>query len=210
VADSARVRGRRRRVAWSKHDPFGAEFVEAEFVAEALSARGVAIGSDPEPYRLDYELDCGPAFVTRRVQVRTRGDGWSRRVELQRTDESGWAVDVDAAGDAPLPDPGRSMRAFDDALDPDLGLSPLFNTMPVLRHDLHVRGGSRDFVMLWISVPDLALHASEQRYTHIATRGSERVVRFESIGDGETFVADVTFDSDGIVIDYPGIATRIR
>jgi len=26
----------------------------------------------------------------------------------------------------------------------------------------------------------------------------------------EDFVADVQFDSDGLVVDYPGIATRIR
>jgi hypothetical protein len=28
--------------------------------------------------------------------------------------------------------------------------------------------------------------------------------------DREDFVADVQFDSDGLVVDYPGIALRIR
>lgn len=38
----------------------------------------------------------------------------------------------------------------------------------------------------------------------------ERLIRFEAVGDGEDFVADVVFDADGLVLDYPGIATRIR
>jgi hypothetical protein len=35
------------------------------------------------------------------------------------------------------------------------------------------------------------------------------IVRFESIDDGEQFRADVQFDSDGLVIDYPRLATRM-
>ncbi|HZR94590.1 MAG TPA: putative glycolipid-binding domain-containing protein, partial [Gaiellaceae bacterium] len=98
---------------------------------------------------------------------------------------------------------------FDGAFDPDLGLSPLFNTMPVLRHRLHDGKKADEFLMVWISVPDLALHPSPQRYTHLERRGvDERVVRFEAVGDG--FVADVVFDREGLVVDYPGIATRVR
>jgi hypothetical protein len=64
--------------------------------------------------------------------------------------------------------------------------------------------------MLWISVPDLSVHGSAQRYTHLETRGPDsRLVRFEAVGEGETFAADVTFDRDGLVVDYPGIARRI-
>ena len=65
--------------------------------------------------------------------------------------------------------------------------------------------------MAWISVPDLSLHPSPQRYTHLETQSAgERVVRFEATGEGDDFVADVVFDADGLVIDYPGIATRFR
>jgi hypothetical protein len=98
-----------------------------------------------------------------------------------------------------------------EAVDPDLGLSPLFNTMPVLRHRIHEGGRSEDFLMVWISVPDLSLHPSAQRYTHIEARAAdERVIRFEAIGEGDDFRAEVIFDSDGLVVDYPGIARRIR
>jgi hypothetical protein len=38
-------------------------------------------------------------------------------------------------------------------------VSPLFNSMPVLRHALHDGGTADDFVMVWISVPALAIIA---------------------------------------------------
>jgi len=78
------------------------------------------------------------------------------------------------------------------AFDVDLGLSPLLNTPPVLRHGLLRGGGCVDFVMGWVSVPDLAVHRSAQRYSFVRVIDDERsVVRFESLAD-DGFKADVT------------------
>jgi uncharacterized protein len=203
----------RRTVAWSKDEPFGAEIVNVVLLDGRMQARGVAIGSEPAPYRLDYELETREGFVTTRFRVNTAGQGWSRGIELTRSPEGGWHSTVSQQGDIDLPDPGADMSLFDEAVDPDLGLSPLTNTMPVLRHRLHGPGEPEDFLMLWISVPDLSLHRSPQRYTHLETRSEdERVIRFEAFdeGDEDDFVADVIFDADGLVVDYPGIASRIR
>ena len=93
------------------------------------------------------------------------------------------------------------------ALDCDLGLSPLTNSMPVLRHRLHEGGGPIDFVMAWVSVPDLSMHAAPQRYTFVRTERSARIVRFESLDD--PFTAEISFNDFGMVIDYPGIAQRV-
>jgi hypothetical protein len=209
---SAATRTAHRTVAWSKDDPLGAEIAKVAFLDDGMRARGVAIGSAPEPYRLDYELETGEDLVTARLFVHAEGDGWSRRLELRRERRTGWTAEVSQEGDCLLPDAGGDLSGFADALDPDLGLSPLFNTMPVLRHRIHEGGGPEDFVMVWISVPDLSLHPSPQRYTHLETRSpEERVIRFEAVDEVEDpFVADVVFDADGLVVDYPGIATRIR
>jgi hypothetical protein len=37
----------------------------------------------------------------------------------------------------------------------------------------------------------------------------ERAVRFESLDADSPFAAEVVFDDDGFVLDYPGIALRI-
>ncbi len=110
-------------------------------------------------------------------------------------------------GRADLPAPGGDVAPFSEALDCDLALAPLTNSMPVLRHGLLEGGGPVDFVMAWVSVPDLAVRASGQRYTFVRKDGELSVVRYESIGG--TFVAEITFDKDGVVVDYPRLGRRV-
>ena len=203
---------RSRCVGWSKSEPFGAEFAEVQTESDRLAARGMAIGSAPALYRLDYELETGPGFVTVRLIVTARGDGWLRSLDLRRAPSGIWEETWKEDGACPIL---RSHRATNldglvDALDVDLGLSPLLNTPPVLRHGLLRGGGSVDFVMAWVSVPDLAVHRSPQRYSFVRAMGDGRsVVRFESLAD-DGFKADLTYDAEGFVLDYPGIGTRIR
>jgi hypothetical protein len=63
---------------------------EVEIEQDRLAARGVAIGSSPVPYRLDYNLETGPAFVTERLAVTVRGDGWMRSLDLRRSPSGVW------------------------------------------------------------------------------------------------------------------------
>jgi hypothetical protein len=83
----------------------------------------------------------------------------------------------------------------------DLGNSPLFNSLPVLRDELLGGGGARDYVMRWVSVPELEVSEQAQHYVSLP----ERVVRFAS-GD---FVAEIRFGEDGLVDRYPGLAERL-
>jgi hypothetical protein len=198
-----------RSVAWSKADPFGAEFVEVRLARDELSAVGVALGSTPVPYRLDYTLETTSAFVTARLRVTSRGDGWVRALDLRRTSAGVWEATWEEDGVSPVGQATSEVAALQDALDVDLGLSPFFNTMPVLRHGLHRSGGSVDFVMAWVSVPDLAVHRSPQRYSFVRAIDDQRsVVRFEST-NGDGFVADIVYDAAGLVVEYPGIGTRM-
>ena len=80
---------RERTIAWVKDDPAGAEVAEVILGAGQLHATGVAVGSEPAPYRLDYALETMTGFITTRVQVTARGDGWSRSLLLQRSGAGG-------------------------------------------------------------------------------------------------------------------------
>lgn len=82
----------------------------------------------------------------------------------------------------------------------DVGWSPLFNSLPVLRDGLLQAGPPRDYIMRWVDVPSLEVSRSEQRYEPLGNG----LVRFTA-GD---FSADIRFDEAGFVLDYPGIATR--
>jgi hypothetical protein len=83
----------------------------------------------------------------------------------------------------------------------DLGWSPLFNSLPVLRDDLLRSGPARDYIMRWVDVPTLEVSRSAQRYEPLGGG----LVRFRAGG----FEADIRFDVDGYVVDYPGIGSRV-
>ena len=79
-----------RTIAWAKAEPFGAEIAEVRLEPDRLSASGTAIGSAPLPYRIDYALETTTRFVTTRLVVTARGDGWSRGLVLRRSHEGAW------------------------------------------------------------------------------------------------------------------------
>jgi hypothetical protein len=175
-------------ITWEVSESKGIETAWTELGADALRARGRAVGTSPQPYWISYELDTADGFVTRRLHVTAESADGVRTLDLRHDGAGGWT-----ANGARLPD-------VDGALDCDLGLCPLTNTMPVLRHGLHLAPGEREFLMAWVSVPDLAVVPSRQTYAYLG-RG---LIRFVS-GD---FRSDITFDDDGFVVDYPGLATR--
>ncbi|SDH81345.1 hypothetical protein SAMN05421505_12369 [Sinosporangium album] len=184
-----------RSLVWMKEA--GAEYADVELI-EGLSATGVAIGAEPMPYRLEYSLRTFPDLTTEALTAWSSGEGWWRSLELRRSADGRWSCEAQADGELEEPLPGGEPRRFADALDCDLGLSPLTNTMPVLRHHLLKVPGRVDFVMAWVSMPYLSVVRDEQRYTHVRPGH----VRYESEG----FEAELSFSSDGFVADYPGLA----
>jgi hypothetical protein len=189
-------------ITWVK--PRGAEYASVNIDEGRLHASGVAIGASPLPYHLYYELTCGDDYVTRSLHVRTTGPDWSRGLQLNRHDDGSWRVTADFAGAVDLSPPGGDPAVLAGALDCDLGECPVTNTMPVLRHGLLAGGAPMEFVMAWVSVPDLSVRASNQRYTFLRRLDDGAVINYAA----GSFSADVTFDADGLVTDYPGMAAR--
>jgi hypothetical protein len=164
-------------VVWRGTDEWRAEAATVWIGDDGLRATGVQIGPD---YRVDYTLDAlGPGFVTRRMTAVATGPGFRHELDLKRED-------------------------MGDSLDCDLGLSPLTNAMPVLRHRLHAEPGAVDFTMAWIDVPSLEVTESAQRYEHMR-RG---LVRYVDRGRFEGFTAELEYDEDGLAVVYPDLAER--
>jgi hypothetical protein len=180
-----------RALTWRGVEEWLAEHARVDLAGSGFGARGVQLGAEPEPYRADYELDAPTDWVTRRLEVDVSGDGWRRRLVLERDDAGRWLRD------------GEHLPELDGALDCDLAFSPLTNFMPLRRHALHERPGTHDFVMAWVSLPDLGVHAAPQRYEHVRPG----VVRFLSLDSD--FTADLEVDADGLVVSYPRLAERV-
>ena len=83
----------------------------------------------------------------------------------------------------------------------DLGFSPLFNSLPVVRDGLLDGGPPRSYLMRWVDVPTLEVSESLQRYEPV----DSRTIRFRA-GD---FTALVEFGRDALVRRYEGLAERL-
>jgi len=198
-----------RLVVWTGTDDWRAEAASVDLTDDGVRATGTQLGIDPLPYRVDYSLDASGGFVTGRFEVRTAGTGWSRRVELTHDGAGAWTCAAEHDGEVDLPPPGVDSESLEGALDCDLGFSPLTNLMPVRRHALHARTGEADFVMAWVSVPDLEVFASAQRYEHVRADDTGAVVRFVDRGRFAGFTAELALDPDGLVLVYPDLARRV-
>jgi uncharacterized protein len=180
-----------RALTWRGVEEWLAEHAQVQLGEDGLLAGGVQLGVEPEAYRIDYWLEVPADWVTRRLEVDASGADWRRRLVLEHDGAGAWTIDGDPA------------PALDGALDCDLAFSPLTNAMPIRRGGLHARAGSAEFVMAWVSVPDLAVHASPQRYEHVRPG----VVRFVSLDSD--FTAELELDDDGLVVRYPRLAERV-
>ena len=180
----------RRAVIWRGVEEWRAEAASIELEPDRLSATGTQISDDPRPYRLDYRLETGEGFVTRRLEVEALGGG---HLALERSPDGEWTTN------------NERLAGLSEALDCDLAFSPLTNAMPILRHRLHREPGEHEFTMAWVEVPELGVHAARQRYSHVRPG----LVRFESLdGEFEGFTAELELDDDGLVLRYPELADR--
>lgn len=176
---------------WHVVDTAGFEAAWVTEDGQSMQVIGQAVGQLPEPYSLNYQLTVDADLVTRRLTVSAQPAGPRR--ELSLVHEGGtWRVN------------GQLRPDLSGALDCDLAASPFTNTMPVRRQGL-LTGGEERFLMAYVEVPSLRVVASWQRYTHLRETTRGHLVRFDS----DDFTADVTFDDDGYVLDYPTIAHRV-
>jgi hypothetical protein len=173
----------RRQLVWRGLEEWLAEECTVTLEDDRLRARGVQLGAEPDPYRVDYELVTGVDWVTERL-VATSGSG---SLELLRSADGSWT-----ANGEPLPDVAG-------ALDCDLAFSPLTNFMPARR----LGSEPADHLMAFVEVPSLEVRPSRQRYEPI----DERRVRFVSLDDD--FVAELELDDDGLVVRYPRLAELV-
>ena len=194
-----------RLVIWAGVDAWRSEVAAVELTAEGVTATGTQVGADPLPYRADYRLDASNGFVTVRLEVVAEGTGWRRELDLVHDGRGAWTCRAAAYGEVELPAPGGDAATLRGALDCDLGLCPLTNVMPIRRSGLDRRPGAEDFLMAWVSVPDLAVHASAQRYEHVRPG----VVRYVDRGTFDGFRAELELDGDGLVERYPELAERV-
>jgi hypothetical protein len=197
---------------WVRTDTAGSDHALLDD-QRGLSARGVAQAAEPLPYTCRYELVADETWTASLLEVSVEGAGWLRSVRLERA-AGRWRVSTAEQGDldAALVAAGRPAAGLpgteepdrlDDALDVDLGASPLLNILPVRRLGIREAepGSSYRITVAWVLVPSLLVLPAQQVYTAL----SASRVRFASEG----FTADIDLDADGYVAHYPGLAEQV-
>jgi hypothetical protein len=196
----------RHRIWRGAEDADRIETATARLGSDRLQARGTATARD---YVTSWSLDVGAGWITRELSVCAFGEGWRRRLELRRHPDGAWTSSTAADGAPDLPPPGiLDHDALYGALDCDLGLCPLTNTMPIRRLGLLGHAvPETPLVMAWVDIPSLQVIRSDQLYStgsvFDAARG-HAVVTYQSMS--RDFQGELTVDEDGIVIDYPQLA----
>lgn len=194
-----------RRFVWSGvDDPSRTDSVLVSFGTSGMRASG---SSFTETYATGWTLDVDELWRTRRIDVVASGRGWSRHLCLVRSAEGEWTSEATALGESALAAPGIVPGTdLDGALDCDLGMCPLTNVMPIRRLGL-LTGSVPDtpLVMAWIEVPSLRVLRSDQVYGSGSAPG---LVRYTS--HSRDVRTELEVDDDGVVVDYPGLAQRVR
>jgi len=155
----------------------------------------VAAVEDGVARAVRYEIEVDAAWRTRGARIRTRTLRATTDITVEADGEGRWRVDG-----APAP-------ALDGCLDVDLEASAATNAFPVGHLALAV-GAAADAPAAYVRVLDPVVGRLEQRYERIADDGDRRRYRYTSPAFG--FEAVLAYDAAGLVVDYPGIAVRVR
>ena len=177
-------------VIWKRHDIPGHETCLVVYRDEGWRLEGVAVLVwEGQACRMDYLIDCDAQWVTRSAAV----TGWvgNRMIDVTvtRQDDGRWQLN------------GEECDDLAGCIDIDLNFSPSTNLLPIRRLDLQVGEGA-SVRAAWLRFPSFALEPLDQTYTRL----ENRIYRYESAGG--RFVAEVTVDDEGLVIDYGKIWCR--
>lgn len=174
------------------------------FEVGGLAATGTQTGSD---YKAEWQLDARDNWTTQRVAVSVVGEDWKRSLILSRSATGKWSSETALDGQQPadMAPPGIATgEDLTQALDCDLGLCPLTNTMPIRR--LGLLGSAvpeTKLIMAWIDTPSLQVIASDQYYASV----DSQTVSYASGTRGVD--VELQVDDDGVVLLYPDMARRV-
>jgi hypothetical protein len=148
---------------------------------------------DGEPFAVRYAIELDDGWRTRAAHLRSRSSSGSSSALLEGDGRGGWLVD------------GRPAPRLDGCLDVDLESSALTNAFPVGRLRL-APGDAANAPAAYVRALGLGVERLEQRYERIDDgTGPER---YDYTAPTFDFRCELVYDEFGLVINYPGIATR--
>ncbi len=147
-------------------------------------------GGGAEAFAVHYKLACDKLWNALRLEVSVIGS--NKHLILRRNVETGqWFNDKD-----------EELIQLQGLIDVDLSISPFTNTLPIRRLQL-AKGQAADITVVYVTLPEVSIHADLQRYTRMDTL----LYHFDSVDSD--FHRNIEVDKDGLVTHYPGLFARI-
>ena len=171
------------------------ESVRVQLSGNRIKAYGriVAAATELHPaFSASYDLVTDESGATKRLSLTMTLAERERQLSIARDEENMWLVQ----------DHQNQTRraAFDGALDVDVVFSPFFNALPIRRTGLHQRAESLNLPVVYVRLPELTVESETISYTSTDAGISLKSPIAET---------GITVDSDGFILDYPGLAERI-
>jgi hypothetical protein len=187
--------------AWRHHTArsgFEATFFVVGGADRRVVGRTVAV-EDGVAWTVGYDIALDDRWRTRSALVRSRTAGGERSVRLDADGAGQWRVD------------GVASPALAGCLDVDLEASACTNTLPIHRLVLAV-GDAAAAPAAFVRAPDLAVERLDQDYRRCPDDGgpgaSDLGQRYDYHAPAFSVAVRLVFDAAGLVVDYPGLATR--
>ncbi|NKY55967.1 putative glycolipid-binding domain-containing protein [Nocardia flavorosea] len=182
--------------AWShRHARAGFEVSYFEPVEGSHRIEGASTAvEDGRTWFVAYDIAVDSAWRTRKARVTGRSAAGRRTVLLEADGAGHWQVD------------GEPASHLDGCLDVDLESSAMTNAFPVHRMLLPI-GARAAAPAAYVRATDLSVERLEQEYLRAPDRGTGRCFDYAAPAFG--FSCRLVYDASGLVLDYPGIASRM-
>jgi hypothetical protein len=181
--------------AW-KHgglrEGFETLFVQRRVDGMLLAGCTTAV-EDGTPWAVQYEIAVGEHWACRSAHILAMTTTGSRSRTLQTDGRGSWRVD------------GRPAPTLKGCMDVDLEASAMTNTLPMHRLALTV-GEKRSVPAAYVRATTLEIERLEQSYERLTGDAVASTFRYDA--PSFRFRCDLVVDSAGLVLEYPGIATR--
>lgn len=175
------------------------ESVRVQLSGRRIKAYGriVAAATSSHPaFSASYDLVTDEAGATRRLSMTVTLAERERQLSIARDDENMWLVQDHT---------GQSKRSsFDGALDVDVIFSPFFNALPIRRTGLYQRSDSVSCPVVYVRLPEVAVESAVIGYSSAGPNQLDGIKLHSPVAE-----TTISVDSDGFILDYPGLAGRI-
>lgn len=173
----------------------GIEYESLENCLITATEEGAEISStivgqyDGKIYLIDYQIKTNSHWETIFVSIESRINNHTQHRQFEGDGQGNWRRN------------GKVSAQYGDCIDVDIPLTPFTNSLPINRLKLAI-GETKFIKVVYLDLLAEEFKSVEQKYSRL----KEDVYHYENVPND--FEAEITVDSQGLVIDYPQLFTR--